>query len=389
VAGRIARISRSNVAALRQGDWITDSKLPGFMVRRPRRRALYGMSIRLNGRKRWISLGTEAELTPDQARGEAERIRGLKRQGIDPASERDRRKAAVAVSEAAKRFMAEHVEKKLKPRTAAHYQETLDRLIMPRFWDWRVDSINGADVSQWHGGMSETPTQANRALAILSSLMNWVAGRKWREGNPCRGVVRFKERAVNRYPTPGQLQRIRDAIDELVAEGRLNLYFAAGCKVLMTTGARRSEIFEAQWSWLDVDRRCLTLPQIAPGVKTGAKTIALPRAALDLIRDLPRMDGCPFIFPSLKTNRPFVNFGAQWKMVLERADIGHWRIHDLRHGFASGAVEAGAHLHVIGNQLGHAKPQTTARYAHVGHDGRRDLVEAVADLLGEKRDRVS
>jgi hypothetical protein len=72
--------------------------------------------------------------------------------------------------------------------------------------------------------MSGTPTQANRALAILSSLMNWVAGRKWREGNPCRGVVRFKEPAVNRYPTPGQLQRIRDAIDELGAEGRLNLF---------------------------------------------------------------------------------------------------------------------------------------------------------------------
>ena len=37
---------------------------------------------------RWISIGTEADLTPDQARAEDERIRGLKRQGIDPATDR-------------------------------------------------------------------------------------------------------------------------------------------------------------------------------------------------------------------------------------------------------------------------------------------------------------
>jgi len=29
--------------------------------------------------------------------------------------------------------------------------------------------------------------------------------------------------------------------------------------------------------------------------------------------------------------------------VLDRADVEHWRIHDLRHGFASAAVAPGAH----------------------------------------------
>lgn len=93
MAGTKARISRATVASLQRGKWITDNTLPGFKVRRPNRLALYGLNIRLQGRMRWISLGTEADLTPDQARSEAERIRGLKRQGQDPASERDRRKA--------------------------------------------------------------------------------------------------------------------------------------------------------------------------------------------------------------------------------------------------------------------------------------------------------
>jgi hypothetical protein len=67
MAGARARISRATVAALQRGAWITDNTLPGFKVRRPNRLALYGLNIRLQGRMRWISLGTEADLTPDQA----------------------------------------------------------------------------------------------------------------------------------------------------------------------------------------------------------------------------------------------------------------------------------------------------------------------------------
>jgi integrase len=273
--------------------------------------------------------------------------------------------------------MAEHVRKRLKPRTAAHYQETLDRLILSRFRAWRVDSLTDADVAQWHSGMSATPTQANRALAILSSLMAWVGRQRWREGNPCKGIARFKERAINRYPTPAELRRIADAMDELVDEGTLNPFFAAGTKVLMMTGARRSEIFEARWEWLDVERRCLTLPDS----KTGAKTIALPDAALELILQLPRLADCEWIFPSLKTDVPFVNFHVQWKAVLACAGAGRWRMHDLRHGFASAAVSAGASLYAVGKQLGHAKPQTTARYSHIADSSRRDVAETVTGLI--------
>ena len=145
----------------------------------------------------------------------------------------------------------------------------------------------------------------------------------------------------------------------------------------MMTGARRSEIFEAQWSFLDTERSELVLPNS----KTDETNIALPEAAPAIILSLPRLADCKSIFPSTKTERPFVNFQAQWKPVLKRAGVGHWRLHDLRHGFASAAVDAGAPLYVVGQHLGHARPTTTQRYAHVADDPKRAVVEAVAGIF--------
>ena len=142
MAGLKRRINRASVASLRRGDWLTDDTLPGFKVRRPNRHALYGLNIRLNGRMRWYSIGSELDLTPDQARAEAERLRGLKRQGMDPAAERDNRKSSPTIKAAADRFLAEHVRPKLRARTAVHYEEILGGLIVPRFGTWRVNAIS-------------------------------------------------------------------------------------------------------------------------------------------------------------------------------------------------------------------------------------------------------
>ena len=43
----------------------------------------------------------------------------------------------------------------------------------------------------------------------------------------------------------------------------------------------------------------------------------------------------------------------------------HVRFHDLRHSTASMLINAGVDLYTVGAILGHAGPQTTARYAHL------------------------
>jgi site-specific recombinase XerD len=54
------------------------------------------------------------------------------------------------------------------------------------------------------------------------------------------------------------------------------------------------------------------------------------------------------------------------------------RVHDLRHGFASVAVAAGESLYLTGKLLGHARPETSARYAHLGDDPLRAAADRVS-----------
>ena len=70
-----------------------------------------------------------------------------------------------------------------------------------------------------------------------------------------------------------------------------------------------------------------------------------------------------------------------FKRLLQKAQITDFRIHDLRHNFASMAVNSGASLYVVQNLLGHASSQTTQRYAHLQNETLLAASENVANLM--------
>jgi integrase len=79
-------------------------------------------------------------------------------------------------------------------------------------------------------------------------------------------------------------------------------------------------------------------------------------------------------------HRP-VELDQVWIRIRRRAAIPDVRIHDLRHSFASVAIQDGVPLHVIGKLLGHALPETTARYAHLADEVIADAADRVCGGL--------
>ena len=78
---------------------------------------------------------------------------------------------------------------------------------------------------------------------------------------------------------------------------------------------------------------------------------------------------------------------AFWKGVKAEANLPGFRIHDLRHSFASHAAARSETLPMIGKLLGHARLQTTSRYAHLDDgpvlDAAQRIGGLIADAMGE------
>ena len=94
------------------------------------------------------------------------------------------------------------------------------------------------------------------------------------------------------------------------------------------------------------------------------------------------MGGRSLVVPNPKTLKPFTHLNESWKTATRRAGLKGFRIHDLRHSFASNLVNAGHSLLVVSRALGHANIQQTSRYSHLSDDTLLAAAEAAANAIG-------
>jgi integrase len=135
-------------------------------------------------------------------------------------------------------------------------------------------------------------------------------------------------------------------------------------RLLLFTGCRLSEILELRWSWVNLERKRLELPDS----KTGAKLVFLNEPAIEVLSGLPRLEANPFVVAGAKAGQHLVNLQKPWRRIRKAASLPDLRIHDLRHNYASVAAGLGEGLPMIGKLLGHSQAQTTHRYAHLAAD---------------------
>src|SRR5262245_1321825 len=377
------RIGLREVRALGQGEIMWDSGLPGFAARRQRSDTVsYVLKYRTSaGQQRWHTIGRHgAPWTPETARAEALRVLGEVAKGADPSGARAAAKAAPTVAELAARFLAEHAEAKRKPRTAREYRRLFEKVILPALGQKRVGDVTRQDIARLHHGKRTTPTEANRALALLSVFFTFAERQDERPdgSNPCRHVERFPQRRRERFLSAEELARL----GETLAAYQGSPYHPATIKLLVFTGARLSEVLGLQWDWVSLERGEARLPDS----KTGAKTIHLPPPALEVLAALPRLEGNPYV---LGARRSTTFIEKPWRTIREAAGLADVRLHDLRHAFASVAASAGMGLPIIGKMLGHTQAQTTQRYAHLASDPVKAAAAAVAGRIAAAMKGVS
>lgn len=358
--------------------FLWDPEMPGFGLRvRPSGRRYYVVQYRSKGRTRRLTLGPHGVLTPDEARRKAAKLLADARNGGDPAVELRQREGPVTVADLAKRFLSQHAELKKKPASLRNDRLNLRLHVLPRLGKLPLIAITREDVATLHHSLRQTPIAANRVLALVSKMFNLAErwGLRPDGSNPCRHVERFPESRRERFLNDDELARLGAVMEESVQTGQETAEAIAAIRLLLLTGSRVSEMLKLRWEEVDLERRCIRLPDS----KTGARRIPLNTAAVDVLSALERQSA--WVIPGRDRRHPLVNLAKPWKRIRDRAGLEGVRLHDLRHTHGSSAAGAGLSLHLVGALLGHRQPATTARYAHLADDPVQEASERVGVRL--------
>jgi integrase len=203
------------------------------------------------------------------------------------------------------------------------------------------------------------------------------------EKNPAADQERFHEGALReRYLSKEELPRFLKALEE--EDDRLSV---AALRLLLYTGCRREEMMSLKWENVRLDEERIYLPKTKNG---RSRTVHLNGRAKEVIQDLlarkeqeERTRGSEYVFPSRKgTKKGYIyDLRKPFEKACQIAGIENFRIHDLRHTFASMAVSSGADLYAVQRLLGHQDIAMTQRYAHLAADDLKRATEGVSNML--------
>lgn len=177
----------------------------------------------------------------------------------------------------------------------------------------------------------------------------------------------------------------RDEASRLIsaAEGAVRPHLACFIRLALNTGCRRNELLMLEWSRVDESRRAVLLEaRHTKGRKR--RTVPLNDEAITALSRLRQWQedvglSSDYVF-GWERGRHITSFKTAWKSVLARAEITDFRIHDMRHTFASWLVMQGVSLYVVKELLGHASITQTEIYAHLAPDQGHEAVQRLLPL---------
>jgi integrase len=361
---------------------VRDLEIPGFGCRVTANGVVsFLLEYSFDGRQRRYTFARWPDLSATAARERVRKLRGEIAHGIDPAAEREERRTAPTVAELADRYLE---DARAHKRTKSIYDDErrLQAIVLPALGKLKVAAVTRNDVEKLHRSLRATPYQGNRVLALLSAMFNRAIEWHLRTDNPCKGVKRYHEDRRETWLKTEEIARLNAALD-----AHADQTVAAAIKLALLTGARRGEVLGAKWSDLDFDRKVWTKPSHQTKQKK-IEHVPLNPAAVALLHNLRARSTSDYLFPGRRPGEPLGDIKKSWARIRKAAGLGQVRLHDLRHTYASHLVSRGVSLHIVGKLLGHARAETTQRYAHLADEALREATGqfgALIEKLEEKR----
>ncbi len=275
-----------------------DTGFPGFGVRvapTGRKTFVYAARFAPGRHPTRRAIGVYPKISLEKARERAREWVAMLARGADPKVEARRAATAVTVADVLDRFIADHADRVLKPKTAFDYRRIVEKLLKPHLGHLPIRDITTSDVSTAYQAMRTKPTQAALAIRVLSSAMSFAEQWNFRDpgSNPARIRVKGSRRRERLF-SESEVARLLHAIDDLESEAKISRPIALGLRLLFATGCRAGEILALEWQNVEFDEGVMRWPDS----KTGYLEKPITDEIRSLLKNADRVVGLPWVCPS-------------------------------------------------------------------------------------------
>ena len=302
-----------------------------------------------------------------------------------------------------------HANRVVEDSTRRTDEPKLKHHVRPAWKDWRIRDIAADDVQAWVISLSAKGLSASTVIKcyrLFSGSMRAAARAKIIAATPCKDIdLPNIEPSPERFLKDEEYEAIRMSMDE---RDKLAL------DLMINTGMRLGEALGLHKESIDLERKTLAIEwawdremrRMKPPKDYERRDIPIGRHLAELLSEVIARDGLgvPAPVPYVGNrrvrsglllahieNRPLNGdnlrhrFEASTRIAWVgegkgRRRVGHVRLHDLRHTYASRLLRKNVSIQQLSKLLGHASVKTTERYMHLADSQWADVRRALDDV---------
>lgn len=296
----------------------------------------------------------------------------------------------------------------ISPKTYERYESIVRNQLIPHLGQTLLAKLNPGHIAEMQTKLRQQGLSGTTCLhvhRVLHAALNFGV----------RTLRVIKTNAASDVRAPKSCGRRLDVDESAVA---MLLEATKGTRLEMPillaamTGVRRGELLALRWRHIDFERKRMVVSESLEETKQFGLRFKSPKsgkvrvipmadtlvAALGAHKATQNTEALPFASTHLDLKLVFCNEdGSPWPpdtltkqfaAVAKKIGMRGFRLHDVRHCFASISLRQGTSVKDVSELLGHSSPLVTlSTYAHAMEGVAREAVNRLADSLQSIRPR--
>lgn len=404
-------------------DYLYDTKESGLVLQvTSKGTKTFYLYKKINGKPERVRLGKYPDISVENARKLAQQNKGKIAEGKNPQNEKRAIRSELTFYELFEQYMNRY--SKVHKKSWKYDEREVNKYL--RHWFTRkISSIENHEVRKLHEKIYNQNGlyQANRILERLRAIFNKAIEWGWDGNNPTNGIKKYKEKSRDRFIKHNEIKYFFKALEAEENKTAKDFF-----KMLLFTGARKTNTLMMRWDEINFDFRAWKIPETKNGEPI---IIPLIPEAIQLLEERKKLNphNCPWVFKGSGKEGYYNDPKKAWIRTLERATVMLWkdieelsgiidlaknnlpefytekmlfkqihkeaeiksielpiglmdlRIHDLRRTLGSYQAINGSSTLIIGKSLGHKSTQSTEIYSRLYQDPIRKSVEGAVSTM--------